>query len=60
MRNHNDDQSKDQDPAVFSLRGQEIIREALRIRYKLLPYFYTLFYRSHVYGETVVRPLFFE
>jgi lysosomal alpha-glucosidase len=60
MRNHNDDRSKDQDPAVFSFEAQEIMKKALKMRYALLPYLYTLFYRSAVYGETVVRPLFFE
>jgi len=60
MRNHNNDQAVDQDPAVFSARGQAIIRAALTTRYTLLPYLYTLFSRSYSLGETVVRPLFFE
>jgi alpha-glucosidase (family GH31 glycosyl hydrolase) len=33
---------------------------ALRIRYTLLPYYYTLFYKAHVHGSTVIRPLFHE
>lgn len=59
-RNHNTDDGIDQDP--FSL-GKTVIRAAsmnLYVRYMLIPYLYTLFYRSHVYGETVARPLFFE
>lgn len=60
MRNHNDDVSKDQDPAAFSKVAQEIIKKALITRYTLLPYFYYLFYRSNQFGETVVRPVFFE
>ena len=32
----------------------------LRIRYTLLPYYYTLFYKSHTTGSTVIRPLFHE
>ena len=34
--------------------------DALRIRYTLLPYYYTLFYKAHVNGSTVIRPLFHE
>ena len=45
---------------TFSYEGREIIKTAIRNRYKILPYLYTLFYRSHVYGETVARPLLFE
>ena len=36
------------------------MRDSLNMRYQLLPYMYTLFYRSHAFGETVARPLFFE
>ncbi len=60
MRNHNNDQAVDQDPAVFSSHAQNIIRTALTTRYTLLPYLYTLFYKSYSKAETVVRPLFFE
>ena len=51
---------QDQDPAAF---GQGLIatsKEALRVRYLLLPYLYTLHYESFETGSTVARPLFFE
>ena len=48
------------DPAVFSLQAQSYIRDALNLRYLLLPYAYTLHYFSHKFGQTIVRPLFFE
>ncbi|RWS03697.1 lysosomal alpha-glucosidase-like protein, partial [Dinothrombium tinctorium] len=60
-RNHNSKEQIDQDPASPNF-GPEVVqasRYALNLRYKLIPYFYTLFYRAHTFGETVIRPLFF-
>ncbi|RWS07042.1 lysosomal alpha-glucosidase-like protein, partial [Dinothrombium tinctorium] len=60
-RNHNANNAPDQDPAAPNL-GPEVpkaSRYALTLRYKLIPYLYTLFYRAHNFGETVVRPMFF-
>ncbi|XP_013407693.1 lysosomal alpha-glucosidase-like [Lingula anatina] len=59
MRNHNTIGTKDQDPAVFSSGAQDAMREALVIRYTLLPYLNTLFYHSHIEGTGVVQPLMY-
>lgn len=36
------------------------IRAAIRLRYRLMPYIYTLFQRAHALGEPMLRPLFYE
>ncbi|XP_031459607.1 sucrase-isomaltase, intestinal-like [Phasianus colchicus] len=59
-RNHNAEGNAAQDPAVFGAEFAKIARAALRIRYSLLPYLYTLFFESHVHGNTVVRSLMHE
>lgn len=41
-------------------RNTELIREAIHIRYMLLPYFYTLFREANVTGTPVLRPLWME
>ncbi|XP_035314664.1 putative maltase-glucoamylase-like protein FLJ16351 isoform X1 [Cricetulus griseus] len=61
-RNHNGPTYRDQDPAAFGSNSLllESSRHYLNIRYTLLPYLYTLFYRAHTFGETVARPLVHE
>ncbi|NXP37418.1 LYAG glucosidase, partial [Leiothrix lutea] len=60
MRNHNDHGTRPQEPYAFSPPAQAAMRNALRLRYSLLPFLYTLFHRAHTAGDTVARPLFLE
>ncbi|KAJ7402548.1 hypothetical protein BTVI_85304 [Pitangus sulphuratus] len=51
-----------QDPAAFGADSVLVSssKHYLNIRYTLLPYLYTLFYKAHTRGDTVVRPLLHE
>ncbi|NWY62225.1 LYAG glucosidase, partial [Chionis minor] len=60
MRNHNEHGARPQEPYAFSPAAQAAMRNALRLRYSLLPFLYTLFHQAHSTGETVARPLFLE
>ncbi|NWI69361.1 LYAG glucosidase, partial [Todus mexicanus] len=60
MRNHNENHHRPQEPFSFSPAAQAAMRDALHLRYSLLPFLYTLFHRAHSAGETVARPLFLE
>ncbi|RKP16708.1 hypothetical protein ROZALSC1DRAFT_31418, partial [Rozella allomycis CSF55] len=60
FRAHAHIDTKRREPWLFGEPYTTIIRNAIRKRYKLLPYTYTLFYESHVTGMPVMRPLFFE
>ncbi|XP_019347375.2 sucrase-isomaltase, intestinal [Alligator mississippiensis] len=61
-RNHNAEYNIPQDPAAFGADSLLVrtSRHYLNIRYTLLPYLYTLFYKAHTQGSTVVRPLLHE
>ncbi|KAL0350372.1 UNVERIFIED_CONTAM: putative glucan 1,3-alpha-glucosidase [Sesamum radiatum] len=43
-----------------SERNTDLIKEAIHIRYMLLPYFYTLFREANASGVPVARPLWME
>ncbi|KAK4819612.1 hypothetical protein QYF61_008361 [Mycteria americana] len=61
-RNHNAEGFRPQDPAVFGPNSVLVktSKYYLNIRYTLLPYLYTLFYKAHTQGDTVVRPVLHE
>ncbi|KAG0380562.1 hypothetical protein BGX24_007249 [Mortierella sp. AD032] len=58
-RNHNTIGAASQEPYVWPKSVLPAARQALQIRYSLLPYLYTLFDRAHKSGNPVWRPLFF-
>ncbi|KAL2094933.1 hypothetical protein ACEWY4_009652 [Coilia grayii] len=48
------------EPWLFGPDNTALIREAVRQRYALLPYWYQLFYNAHRTGQPVMRPLWVE
>ncbi|KAJ5090239.1 hypothetical protein N7532_008923 [Penicillium argentinense] len=58
-RNHNTLSAISQEPYVWESVA-EASRSAMKIRYAILPYFYTLFHFAHTTGSTVMRALAWE
>ncbi|MFY0604640.1 MAG: glycosyl hydrolase [Flavobacteriaceae bacterium] len=48
------------EPVFRSAKAKALAKEAIELRYKLLPYNYTLAYHNHISGAPLMRPLFFE
>lgn len=46
--------------AKYNPKTLEVIRNVISLRYQLLPYLYTLFYKANSEGGMVIKPLFFE
>ncbi|RDD41927.1 Maltase-glucoamylase, intestinal [Trichoplax sp. H2] len=59
-RNHNGRGNSPQHPTAFGAKLANSARKALLVRYKLLPYLYTLFYHANTDGLTVMRSFLFE
>ncbi|KAH7520541.1 hypothetical protein FEM48_Zijuj08G0154900 [Ziziphus jujuba var. spinosa] len=60
FRGHAHQDTKRREPWLFGERNTELIRDAIHMRYMLLPYYYTLFREANVTGVPVVRPLWME
>jgi oligosaccharide 4-alpha-D-glucosyltransferase len=48
------------EPIFFNDTTKEIVRSFMKLRYRLLPYIYTLAAESNLYGYPIIRPLFYE
>ncbi|XP_027409431.1 neutral alpha-glucosidase C isoform X3 [Bos indicus x Bos taurus] len=60
FRGHATMNTKRREPWLFGEEHTRLIREAIRERYTLLPYWYSLFYSAHVASQPVMRPLWVE
>ncbi|HLN62420.1 MAG TPA: TIM-barrel domain-containing protein, partial [Symbiobacteriaceae bacterium] len=52
--------TRDQEPWSFGADVEAICREYINLRYRLLPFFYTLFEEAHRTGQPIMRPLVLE
>ncbi|OMJ84624.1 hypothetical protein SteCoe_14215 [Stentor coeruleus] len=60
FRTHSHIKSKYREPWMFSENILKQIRQSIRLRYKLLPYFYTQFYYYAQYGIPIIRPMYLQ
>ena len=58
VRNHSSLGTVDQEPWAFDAETEDVCRTAIERRYRLLPYFYTLFEEASRTGIPVMRPVF--
>lgn len=59
MRGHAEKGTNNKEPWAFGTEIENVSRTALNRRYRLLPYFYTLFYEASKTGLPVMSPIFF-
>jgi alpha-glucosidase len=59
-RNHSEIGNADQYAWTWGDLIRDLVRDALRLRYRLLPYLYAAFVRAHETGAPVQRPLVFD
>ncbi len=57
FRTHTHYGSEDQEPWSFGEDMENLNRETIRWRYRLIPYLYSLLWESHRTGAPVIRPL---
>ncbi|KAK0615927.1 glycosyl hydrolases family 31-domain-containing protein [Bombardia bombarda] len=59
FRGHAHIDARRREPYLAGEPYTSIITAALRLRYSLLPSWYTAFYRAHVDGSPIVKPMFY-
>ncbi|MBM3452940.1 MAG: glycosyl hydrolase [Bacteroidetes bacterium] len=48
------------EPVFKDNETKELAKQAIELRYRLLPYNYTLMYKAAEFGQPLMRPIFFE
>jgi alpha-glucosidase len=59
-RTHTELASREQDPWSYGIRREDINRQSIKLRYRLLPYFYNAFHQSAETGLPVMRALLLD
>ncbi|GLR18110.1 glycoside hydrolase family 31 protein [Portibacter lacus] len=60
FRTHSSGDHGSQEPWSFGSKNTAIVRKAIELRYKLLPYLYTCFYEHTITGRPMLRPVIFN
>jgi alpha-glucosidase len=60
MRGHSALTTAQHEPWTFGDRVEKICREYIELRYRLLPYVYTLFWEAATTGSPILRPLLYH
>ncbi|ADI14857.1 glycoside hydrolase family 31 protein [Truepera radiovictrix] len=60
MRTHTCAGTRDQEPWSFGPEVEAVARDAIRLRYRLLPYLYTLAFEAFERGAPLFRPLVYD
>ncbi|MDA8096264.1 MAG: glycoside hydrolase family 31 protein [Clostridia bacterium] len=53
-------QNTDQEPWSFGPEVESSARKAIKLRYKLIPYLYSLLYETTQSGQPMMRPIFYD
>ncbi|MEC4892628.1 MAG: glycoside hydrolase family 31 protein [Oscillatoria sp. PMC 1051.18] len=60
MRSHSAMSTNQQEPWHFGTETENICREYIQLRYRLLPYIYNLFWEAATTGAPILRPLVYQ
>jgi alpha 1,3-glucosidase len=60
FRAHSHNETFRREPWLFDDKTFRVIRDAIRLRYMLMPYVYLSFYQYYQSGMPVIRPMFFK
>ena len=60
FRGHSEINIKDKEPWAFGAEVEGWVKKAIELRYRLLPYLYSEFYKASISGLPIMRPMFLD